>query len=80
MRQVTCHALSAPSSTESCTPECQESRELGFELVLLNKIAELSKAKAKKFRGADLDATGLAERALDVGALNFLQVVFEIEA
>ena len=61
-------------------PECQESRALGFEVVLLNKMAELSKAEAKKFRGADLDTTGLTERALDVRALNFLQVLFEIEA
>jgi hypothetical protein len=65
LRQETCHALSA---------------SLPPEVVLLNKIPELSKAEAKELRGADLDATGLSKRTLHVRTLNFLQVLLEIEA
>ena len=48
--------------------------------VLLRQVAELPEAEAEHVGGAGLHAAGALERALEVRALDVLQVAFEIEA
>jgi len=48
--------------------------------MLLHQVAELPEAQAEHVGGVRLDAVGALERALDVGALDVLQVPLQVEA